>query len=134
MRHVLLQKLWLQELDEGSTDACLCSRSRGLKEQNSHKIALEEVLQLCLGCRIGQVANVQAAAFSSAGGGSLVGGSLVVSRGADCGVAQSGGNVVDGGIGGGSLVGGRGGSSRHFGGDVRCVFAGMTFEERRSED
>lgn len=45
-----------------------------------HKIALEEVLQLPLGCRVGQVANVQAAALGSAGRRSLVGGGLVIGR------------------------------------------------------
>lgn len=61
----------------------------------SHKIALEEVLQLLLSCRIGQVANVETASLGSAGRGSLVGGGLVI----DGGIAQSVGNVINGGLG-----------------------------------
>ena len=63
--------------------------------KNSHKIALEEVLQLSLGCRIGQVADVEAAALGSAGRGGLVGGGLVI----EGGIAQSVGNVINGGLG-----------------------------------
>lgn len=35
--------------------------------KNLHKIALEELFQLPLGCRVGEVADVQAATLGSAG-------------------------------------------------------------------
>lgn len=66
--------------------------------EHSHKVALEELLQFPLGCRIGQVADVQTTALSGAGedgivvgGGRLGIGGLVVDRG----VAQRVGDVVD---------------------------------------
>lgn len=49
-------------------------------KEHSHKIVLEEVLQLSLSCRIGQVADVETTALSSTGRGGLVGGSLVIGR------------------------------------------------------
>lgn len=66
-----------------------------------HKVALEEFLQPLLGCRVGQVANVEAAALSRAGGrgiGRLVG---------DGSVGQSGSDVVDSSVSGLVLLGGR---------------------------
>lgn len=58
----------------------------------SHEVALEELLQPLLGCRVGQVADVEAAAISRAGGiGWLVG---------DGGGGQSGGHIVDGSVSG----------------------------------
>ena len=60
----------------------------------SHKITLEEFFQLPLGCRIGKVADVQAATFGGTGKDRIVvGGSGLVS---ERGIGQSGGNVVDG--------------------------------------
>jgi len=73
------------------------------EDENLHKVALEEVLQLPLRCRIGQVADVQAATL---GGTGMVGGLVVSSRlvlvglARDRSVGQSIGNVVDGGGGG----------------------------------
>lgn len=70
----------------------------GSKEDiHSHKVTLEEVLQLPLRCRISQVSDVQAATFGSAGKDSVVGGRLVVGGlASDRGVGQSVGNVIDG--------------------------------------
>jgi hypothetical protein len=83
------------------------TRSRWNK-MNLHKIALEEVLQLPLSCRIGQVANVEATALSSAGRGGLVGGGLVIGRlVADGGIAQSFCDVINGSIQIGGGVDGR---------------------------
>ena len=70
-----------------------------------HKIALEEILQLPLSCRVGQVANVETATLGGAGRGSLIGGGLII----DGGIAQSVGNVIDGGL--RDLL--HGGGSRH---------------------
>lgn len=68
-------------------------------EPNLHKVALEEFFQLPLRCRIGKVADVEAATFGSAGKDSIVGGGLLVSGlvASQRGVGQSVGNVVDGG-------------------------------------
>ena len=92
---------------------------------NSHKIALEEVLQLPLSCRIGQVADVEAAALSSAGRGGLVGGRLVIGRLADRGIAQSVCDVINGSI---QVVGGVGGGSHDGGWWMKVVVRlSMTF-------
>ena len=61
---------------------------------DSHKVALEEILQLPLGCRIGEVADVQAATFGGAGENGVVGRLVVLVR--DRGIGQSVGNVIDG--------------------------------------
>ena len=75
---------------------------------NLHKIALEEVLQLPLSCRIGQVSDVEAAALSSAGRGGFVSGRLVIGRlVADGGIAQSVCDVINGSIQIGGGVDGR---------------------------
>lgn len=67
-----------------------------------HKVALEELLQPLLSCRICQVADVEAAALSRAGGSGI---GRLVSNG---GVGQSGSHVVDGSVSGLVLLG------RHF--------------------
>ena len=54
------------------------NRQRTAKEQYFHKVALEEVLQLPLSCRVGKVADVQAATFSCAGKDSVVVGLAVL--------------------------------------------------------
>lgn len=57
-----------------------------------HEVALKELLQPLLGCRVGQVADVKTAAISRAGGiGGLV---------RDGGSGQSGGHIVDGSVSG----------------------------------
>ncbi len=61
---------------------------------DSHKVALEEILQLPLGCRIGKVADVQAATFGGAGKNGVIGRLVVLVR--DRGIGQSVGNVIDG--------------------------------------
>lgn len=70
-----------------------------------HKVALEELLQPLLSCRICQVADVETAALSRAGGSGI--GRLV----SNAGVGQSGSHVVDGSVSGVVLL------SRHFVGD-----------------
>lgn len=88
-----------------SDDDAAVKRQRGVgkmeteikAEMNSHKVTLEEVLQLPLRCRISQVSDVQAATFGSAGKDSVVGGRLVVGGlASDRGIGQSIGNVIDG--------------------------------------
>lgn len=69
-----------------------------------HKVTLEELLQPLLGCRVGQVSDVEAATLSRAGGGGI---GWLLSNGS---VGQSGSHVVDGGVSGLVLLGGR-----HFG-------------------
>lgn len=61
-------------------------------EQDLHKVALEEFLQLPLGSRIGEVANVQAATLSGTGMDGVFVLVLVLSERR---IAQSVGNVVD---------------------------------------
>lgn len=70
-------------------------------KRDLHKVALEEFLQPLLGCRVGQVADVEAAALSRAGGRGI--GRLVVNGS----VGQSGSDVVDGSVGGLVLLCGR---------------------------
>lgn len=70
---------------------------------NLHKVALEELLQPLLSCRVGQITDVEAATLSRAGGTGI--GRLV----RDGGVGQSGSHVVDGSVSGLILLG------RHFG-------------------
>jgi hypothetical protein len=85
---------------------------RARQDGDSHKVALEELLQPLLGCRVGQVSDVEAATLSGAGGvgiGWLLG---------DGSVGQSGSHVVDGGVSGLVLLGGR-----HFGWLI-CVVVG----------
>ena len=64
---------------------------RGEARENVHKEALEEVFQLPLGCRVGKVADVQAATFGGTGKNGIVGSRLV----GEGGIGQSVGNVVD---------------------------------------
>jgi len=80
---------------------------------NLHKVALEEVFQLPLCCRIGKVADVQAATFGGAGKDSIVVGSRLIVSGlaSQRGIGQSVGDVVDG---GGSSVGNFLHDGRHF--------------------
>jgi hypothetical protein len=66
--------------------------------QNVHEVSLEEGLQLPLGCRVGEVSDVESSSLRSAGQdrivlGGLVGGGGLVGDGC---VAKSGSNVVDG--------------------------------------
>lgn len=89
--------LWCHQRSRGANDdgqAPVDCASRQGRSSNIHKVVLEKVLQLSLSCRVGQVANVQTAALCGGGRGSLVGGGLVI----EGGVAQSVGNVIDGGI------------------------------------
>jgi len=81
--------------DEAETGAGAGWRRRQGKDANLHKVTLEEFLQLPLGCRVGQVADVQAATFGSAGKDGIVVVGLValVSEG---GVGQSVGDFIDG--------------------------------------
>ena len=59
--------------------------------ENLHKIALEEFFQLPLGCRVGEVADVETAAL----GGTGLDGILGIILASEGGIAQSIGNVVD---------------------------------------
>lgn len=77
-------------------------RNHQRKKVHSHKVALEEVFQLPLRCRISQVSDVQAATFGSAGKDSIVGSRLVVGGLArDGGIGQSVRRKVIDGIGSG---------------------------------
>lgn len=67
-----------------------------------HEVALEELLQPLLRCRICQIADVEAAALRRAGRSGI--GRLV----SNSGVGQSGSHVVDGSVSGLVLLG------RHF--------------------
>jgi hypothetical protein len=114
--------------DDGMKETRNSGTKMELKRRvNLHKIALEEVLQLPLSCRIGQVANVEAAALSSAGRGGLVGGRLVIGRlVADGGIAQSVCDVINGSV----HIGVVGVGGRHVGGwwMSLVVRLSMTFE------
>jgi hypothetical protein len=80
----------------GTTWLSLLERE-GKTERNAvnlHKVALEEFFQLPLGCRIGEVADVQAATLR----GTSVDGVLVLVLAGERGIAQSVGNVVDGSV------------------------------------
>ena len=78
-------------------------RKQPHKKENLHKVALEEVLQLPLGCRVGQVADVEAATLGSGSEDGIAG--LVFDL--DRSIVQRGGNVGDGGIRALVLHGGR---------------------------
>lgn len=75
-----------------------------LERVHLHEVAVKELLQPLLGCRIGQVTNVKAAALSRAGGSGI--GGLV----SDGGIGQSVSHVVDSSVSGLVLL------SRHVGG------------------
>lgn len=81
-----------------------CRRGWGARSIDLHKVALEELLQPLLGCRVGQVSDVEAATLSRAGGRGI---GRLLSNGS---VGQSGGHVIDGGVSSVVLLGGR-----HFG-------------------
>lgn len=75
-----------------------------------HKVVLEEVLQLSLGGRVGEVSNVQSPTLSGAGDHGLVLGRVdrLVSAGADGGALSGGSGLLEGGVchlGGGSFDG-----------------------------
>lgn len=96
-------KLKLSEVTRVSTDRHSVVRCNKRRDGDLHKVALEELLQPLLSCRVGQVTDVEAAAISRAGGvgiGRLLG---------DGGVGQSGSHVSDGSVSGLVLLG------RHFG-------------------
>lgn len=71
----------------------MINTQEGSSRPNLHKVALEELLQLPLSCRVGKVADVQTATFSGTGMDSVLG--LVLVAG-EVGIAQSVGNIVDG--------------------------------------
>lgn len=102
----------------GHDDTC----ELGKNTSDLHKVTLEELLQLPLSCRVGQVADVETASLSSAGeDGIVVGGRLIGGLIGDRGIAQSVGNVIDG---FGNLLDG----SRHFVGiwlDEKEVWCGL---------
>jgi len=70
--------------------------TKGASDDHLHKVALEEALQLLLGCRVGKVSDVQAATFRGTGKDSVIVGGLVVSLASDGGIGQSVSNVIDG--------------------------------------
>lgn len=77
---------------------------------NLHKVVLEEVLQLSLGGRVGEVSNVQSPTLSGAGDDGLVLRRVdrLVAAGANRGAFSGGAGLVEGGVchlGGGSFDG-----------------------------
>lgn len=68
------------------------------ESEDLHKVALEEFLQLPLGCRVGKVTDVETATFGGTGkDGVIVGGVLVVGGlASEGGIGQSVGNVIHG--------------------------------------
>ncbi len=78
----------------GDADTGTQQRSDGWADEveHLHKVALEEIFQLPLGCRVGKIADVQSATFSGTGKDCILGSRLV----SDVYIAQSVGNVVGG--------------------------------------
>ncbi len=78
-----MQQVWIEPRGNLHGKGRGGSRCTG-ENKDLHKVTLEEVLQLPLGCRIGKVADVQAATFGGAGKNGIIGGFVVLVRDRRC--------------------------------------------------